>query len=367
MLPAIYFIFSRAACDDAVAQCVREGRRLTTAEERRQIRAIAEAHVDALSDDDLRVLDYGDLVGRAGSRLRRPPRRHGAAVQGGGRGLLRGRPGQGGLRHRDAVPRDQHAGPLGRDREAHQVHRGAPRVPHPGGVHPAHRPGRPPRDRRRRLRHGAVVAVRALRPGRRAGRHPHLRPHEQLPAHLQHGGQPGPALPARHGPPSAQPVVRPVPGRQRRGPPRGPAGAHPSGADRGPGGRGLRSGRRRGVPGPAAGQRGTGPAAPVHDRRGAAPPSKRVRPGDVLVVPGGKSGGRVAVLSTSRRRGGDIRLRAITPDRRLVSLGPGDFPAPPQAVAQVELAGPVRAQQRRLPAPGGVGPDRPPGCGRTAC
>ena len=30
MLPAIYFIFSRAACDDAVAQCVREGKRLTT-------------------------------------------------------------------------------------------------------------------------------------------------------------------------------------------------------------------------------------------------------------------------------------------------------------------------------------------------
>jgi ATP-dependent RNA helicase HelY len=37
---------------------------------------------------------------------------------------------------------------------------------------------------------------------------------------------------------------------------------------------------------------------------------ERVRPGDVLVVPGAKSGGRVAVLSTSRRRGGDIRVRA---------------------------------------------------------
>jgi ATP-dependent RNA helicase HelY len=45
----------------------------------------------------------------------------------------------------------------------------------------------------------------------------------------------------------------------------------------------------------------------------------------------------VAVLSTSRRRGGDIRVRAVTPDRRLVSLGPRDFPAPPQAVAQVGL------------------------------
>jgi ATP-dependent RNA helicase HelY len=64
---------------------------------------------------------------------------------------------------------------------------------------------------------------------------------------------------------------------------------------------------------------------------------ERVRPGDVLIVPGGKSGGRVAVLSTSRRRGGDIRVRAVTPDRRLVSLGPRDFPAPPSAVAQVGL------------------------------
>jgi ATP-dependent RNA helicase HelY len=59
MLPAIYFIFSRAACDDAVTQCRNEGLRLTTPEERAEIRAIAEAKVEHLSDDDLRVLDYG--------------------------------------------------------------------------------------------------------------------------------------------------------------------------------------------------------------------------------------------------------------------------------------------------------------------
>ncbi len=64
MLPAIYFIFSRAACDDAVVQCVREGKRLTTVEERRQIRTLAEEHVDALTDEDLAVLDYpGWLAG----------------------------------------------------------------------------------------------------------------------------------------------------------------------------------------------------------------------------------------------------------------------------------------------------------------
>ena len=59
MLPAITFIFSRAACDDAVSQCLNEGMRLTTREERAEIRAIAESKVEGLSDEDLRVLDFG--------------------------------------------------------------------------------------------------------------------------------------------------------------------------------------------------------------------------------------------------------------------------------------------------------------------
>jgi ATP-dependent RNA helicase HelY len=59
MLPCIYFIFSRAGCDQAVQQCVGDGLRLTTPEQRAAIREIAEAHVAPLSDDDLRVLDYG--------------------------------------------------------------------------------------------------------------------------------------------------------------------------------------------------------------------------------------------------------------------------------------------------------------------
>jgi ATP-dependent RNA helicase HelY len=62
MLPAIFFIFSRKACDEAVASCLREGVRLTTPEERSSIRAIAEAHVEHLSDTDLRVLRYGEWL-----------------------------------------------------------------------------------------------------------------------------------------------------------------------------------------------------------------------------------------------------------------------------------------------------------------
>jgi ATP-dependent RNA helicase HelY len=79
---------------------------------------------------------------------------------------------------------------------------------------------------------------------------------------------------------------------------------------------------------------------------------ERVRPGDVLVVAGRREGGRVAVLTTSRRRGGDIRVRAITPQRRVLSLGPGDFPAPPLPVARVALPTPYAPRstgwQRRV-------------------
>lgn len=62
LLPAIFFVFSRAGCDDAVRHCLEGGIRLTTPAERRRAREIAEDHVDALSDDDLSVLGYGPFV-----------------------------------------------------------------------------------------------------------------------------------------------------------------------------------------------------------------------------------------------------------------------------------------------------------------
>src|SRR5207253_1032118 len=49
MLPAIYFIFSRAACDDAVSACLDAGIRLTTPEERERIRAICDEHLESLT------------------------------------------------------------------------------------------------------------------------------------------------------------------------------------------------------------------------------------------------------------------------------------------------------------------------------
>ena len=62
MLPAIYFIFSRNGCDDAVRQAVNDNVRLTSDEEKVRIRAIAEAAVETLSDSDLEVLDYGEWL-----------------------------------------------------------------------------------------------------------------------------------------------------------------------------------------------------------------------------------------------------------------------------------------------------------------
>ncbi len=58
MLPAIDFVFSRTGCDQAVEQCLAAGIRLTNADERRALRAIAERHVESLSDADLDVLGY---------------------------------------------------------------------------------------------------------------------------------------------------------------------------------------------------------------------------------------------------------------------------------------------------------------------
>jgi ATP-dependent RNA helicase HelY len=62
LLPAIYFIFSRKGCEDAMLQCLRSGLRLTKPSERDEIkRVLAERTVD-LPDEDLGVLGYHDFA-----------------------------------------------------------------------------------------------------------------------------------------------------------------------------------------------------------------------------------------------------------------------------------------------------------------
>ncbi|MFV2101528.1 DEAD/DEAH box helicase [Micromonospora sp. LOL_024] len=58
LLPAILFIFSRAGCDAAVQQCLAAGLRLTSPEERAEIRRVVEARVTAIPGEDLSVLGY---------------------------------------------------------------------------------------------------------------------------------------------------------------------------------------------------------------------------------------------------------------------------------------------------------------------
>ncbi len=58
LLPAIFFIFSRAGCEAAVTQCLAAGLRLTTPGQEAQIRAVVEERSATLPAEDLDVLGY---------------------------------------------------------------------------------------------------------------------------------------------------------------------------------------------------------------------------------------------------------------------------------------------------------------------
>jgi ATP-dependent RNA helicase HelY len=62
LLPAIYFIFSRAGCEAAAAQVVDHGLRLAGPEQAATIREVAARCTDHLSERDLAVLQYGRWV-----------------------------------------------------------------------------------------------------------------------------------------------------------------------------------------------------------------------------------------------------------------------------------------------------------------
>ena len=62
LLPAIFFIFSRAGCEKAVESCRRSGVRLTDREQAQEIRKVAEARCSSISDEDLDTLGYFDWL-----------------------------------------------------------------------------------------------------------------------------------------------------------------------------------------------------------------------------------------------------------------------------------------------------------------
>jgi len=62
LLPAIFFIFSRVGCDQAVAQVLRRGVTLTSESERSMILDLVEEKLDRLDDDDRAVVGYHDWL-----------------------------------------------------------------------------------------------------------------------------------------------------------------------------------------------------------------------------------------------------------------------------------------------------------------
>src|SRR4051794_18355175 len=62
LLPAILFIFSRAGCQAAVQQCLAAGLRLTSPDERTQIRQVVEARMTEMPSEDLHVLGYWEWL-----------------------------------------------------------------------------------------------------------------------------------------------------------------------------------------------------------------------------------------------------------------------------------------------------------------
>ena len=62
MLPVITFIFSRQGCDSAVKQCLAANLRLTTSEEREEIRVTAARFTSTINSEDLELLGHNEWL-----------------------------------------------------------------------------------------------------------------------------------------------------------------------------------------------------------------------------------------------------------------------------------------------------------------
>ena len=62
LLPAITFIFSRIGCDAAVKQCLQAGLRLTSPEEREEIKRTALRYTQHIAEEDLEVLNFTEWL-----------------------------------------------------------------------------------------------------------------------------------------------------------------------------------------------------------------------------------------------------------------------------------------------------------------
>ncbi len=340
MLPAIYFIFSRAACDDAVKQCLDSGLRLTTPEEARAIRAIAEARTEILSEADLAVLGYGRWLtgleaGLASHHAGLVPPFKETVEACFSAGLVKAvfatetlalginMPARSvvieklskftGERHEFLTPGEYtqltgRAGRRGIDEVGYAVVLWSPYVPFDQVAGLASTRTYALRSSFRPTYNMACNLVRRYPPD--AARHllnlsfaqyTSDRDVVRLEAQVERTGQLL-AVARREATCELGDVEE-----YRR--------LLRASADEGGDGRGRRTSARAGV------------VAAL----------ERIRPGDVLLVSGGKSAGKVAVLSTANRRGDDVRIGALTPERRYLTLSARDFRFPPRPVGRLEL------------------------------
>ena len=337
MLPAIYFIFSRAACDDAVRQCVDYGIRLTNPEERKRIRTIAEAKVERLSDEDLQVLDYGAWLNALESGLAAhhagmvPPFKE-AVEACFAEALVKAvfatetlalginMPARTvvieklskftGTNHQFLTPGEYtqltgRAGRRGIDELGHAIVLWSPFVPF---------------DQVANLASTRTYAlVSAFRPTYNMATNLVRRYEPEMAHHLLNlsfAQYRSDAVVVRLEADLERLRRDAAKARERVSCELGDVTEW----------RDLRAAE------------GQGRRKRVDDNQTEVKAAfGRLRPGDVLIVPGR---GRVAVVASSQRRHGDVRLRGLTPERRSLTLGPRDFDQPPQPVAHVDLPKP---------------------------
>ena len=358
LLPAIYFIFSRAGCDEAVRQCVREGRRLTSTAERHQIRGIAEAATGHLSDADLSALGYGEWL----SSLEAGFAAHHA-------GLV--------PPFKEAVERCFLAGlvkvvfatetlSLGINMPARSVvveklakfsgERVEPLTP---GEY-TQLTGRAGRRGTDDVGYAVVLwspgvtfdQVASLAGARSYTLTSSFRPTYNMASNLVRRCTPSQAhhlLNLSFAQYRADADIVRLERYLERSRHELDNALEEAQCELGDvfEYRRLTAGAHHRPPPHRA-----NPAEVVTAMEG-------LRPGDVLLVPARKPGGartndRVVVLSTRQRKKGDLSVRAITAGRRLVSFAPKDFHAPPRVVARLELPVPFCAEDPRVPAAGGL-------------
>lgn len=344
LLPAIYFIFSRAACDDAVAACLRAGLRLTDVDERRRIRHLADRHVASLSDTDLEVLDHrrwlaGLEAGFAAHHAGMVPPFKEAVEACFVEGLVKvvfatetlalgiNMPARSvviekltkftGERHEFLTPAQYtqltgRAGRRGIDDRGTAVALWSPFVPFADVATLA-------ASRSFRLtsafRPTYNMAVNLVR------RYPADRAHQLL--NLSFAQFQADRAVVRLETRLAKRMTHRDELREAARCELGDVEEY----------RSLLDAQRWGSRARAAGGE-----AEVRDALG------RLKPGDVIWLRGGKSAGKVAVLSVSHRKAGAVRLRVITPQRRVLNLGVADFREPPAPIAAVTLPRPFAPQ-----------------------